>query len=465
MSTTTRSLTAVLLLAGLAASPDTSLAQVADAPIAFANVQVFDGTTDGLIDGCTVVVEGELITDACASSAPSGAWVIDGQGMTLMPGLIDSHTHLNLSMSGARPGMEMARWDLMASYGAAAAQEWFWDGFTTVRDMGGMSDGLQSVIDDGLFVGPRIYPSAGMISQTSGHADMRFDSQRHPSENSVNRLEVTHIADGPNEVRRAVRRNFALGASQMKIMMAGGVASDASPFESGQYSDEEVLAAVEEAATRGTYVAAHIYRDDHIRRALDLGVMSIEHGQGLREETARLMKEKGAFIAGYIAAVQSDYILQHPLYGNPDTFEGQRTLMMKELTKDFVDIVRRVKPNLVFSIDVVSTNGAAARAHRDYEKWMFAESFGNFEALKAMTSMGGELALLTGASNPYPNRLGVIEDGAYADILLVDGNPLGDITVLGGNSKWFDAEPRGQGIETIRLIMKNGVVYKDTLEE
>ena len=136
---------------------------------------------------------------------------------------------------------------------------------------------------------------------------------------------------------------------------------------------------------------------------------------------------------------------------------------MKEGTKHFVDVIKKVKPKLVFSIDVVSTNGVAARRHRDHEKWIFAESFGNFEALKAMTSVGGELAMLTGDSNPYPHKLGVIEDGAYADIIVVDGSPLEDISVLGGSSKWFNANPREKGIKTIRVIMKDGKVYKNTL--
>ena len=176
-----------------------------------------------------------------------------------------------------------------------------------------------------------------------------------------------------------------------------------------------------------------------------------------------LMKEKGAFISPYIASVMSEEILTHPVYGNPNTFEYARTLMMKEGAKNFAEVIKKVKPNIVFSIDIVSTNSMAARHHRDQEKWIFAETFGNFETLKAMTSTGGKLAALTGGSNPYPGKLGVIEEGAYADILLVDGNPLEDITVIGGNSKWFEAEPRPRGIDTISLIMKDGVIFKNTL--
>ena len=175
------------------------------------------------------------------------------------------------------------------------------------------------------------------------------------------------------------------------------------------------------------------------------------------------MKKKGAFISPYVASVQSDEIFKHPIFGNKDSFEYPRVLEMKENSRNFVEIVRKVKPNVVFSSDIVNTNGVPARQQKDHEIWVFAESFGNFEALKAMTSTGGKLAALTGRSNPYPHRLGVIEKGAYADILLVDGNPLEDITVIGGNPEWFTAAPREPGIDTIRLIMKGGKTYKNTL--
>jgi len=127
-------------------------------------------------------------------------------------------------------------------------------------------------------------------------------------------------------------------------------------------------------------------------------------------------------------------------------------------------VIKKVKPKLAFSTDIPSTSGLAARHQRDHEKWIFAKTFGNFEALVAMTSVGGELAMLTGDLNPYPDKLGVIEEGAYADIIIVDGNPLEDITVLGGNKEWFNAAPRERGIETINLIMKNGKIYKNTLK-
>jgi len=330
--------------------------------------------------------------------------------------------------------------------------------------MGGMGAGLKQTIDEGLLDGPRIYPSGSYISQTSGHGDLLLGSQQeNPRQSNMVRLGVTQLADGPDEVRAAVRRNFAVGASQIKVMVGGGISSIKGPLFAPQYTDSEIRAAVEEAATRETYVAVHVYQDAHIKRALELGVKSIEHGQLISEETAVLLKEKGAFIAPFIAGVLSDELFTHPVYGKEGSPQNMKATEMKENAKDFIAIMRKVKPKIAFAIDVVNETGATGRKHRDHEKWIFADAFGNFEALKAMTSVAGELAAQTGGNNPYPGKLGVIDEGAYADILLVDGNPLEDITAIGGNPKWFDAAPRERGIETINLIMKDGKIYKNTL--
>lgn len=431
----------------------------------FINVNVFDGVNDGL-KSLDVLVEDNLIKAVGKNiKAPEGATVIDGGGRTLMPGLIDSHVHFYLSMDGARPGMETSRWDYFPAMGAAAAQEWFADGFTTVRDAGGMLDGLRSVVDAGLLDGPRMYLAGGMLSQSSGHGDMVPTGQNNPEHSNLVKLGITLIVDSPDEMRKKIRQNFSTGANFTKIMIGGGVAGAKGPMWAGQFTDAEITAAVEESATRDMYVSAHLYLDEHIKRALELGVKGIEHGQYMTEETARLLKEKGAFISPYTGSVVSDEIFKHPVFGNKSSFEYARTVEMQENSKNFVDVIKKVKPLVVFSSDIVSTNGLTARQARDFEKHVFAESFGNFETLVAMTSAGGKVAAMTGRANPYPDgKLGVIEVGAYADILLVDGNPLEDISVIGTNSEWFTAAPRERGIETINLIMKDGKVYKNTLQ-
>jgi imidazolonepropionase-like amidohydrolase len=431
----------------------------------FINCNIFDGVSDKLATGRRVLVEGNLIKEIGDKGlkAAGHASVIDCGGRTLMPGLIDSHTHFNVEIDGGLKELEAARWDEIAAISAYAAEEWLMDGFTTIRDMGGMGNGLKRTIDKGLLKGPRIYPSGAYISQTSGHGDLLLGSQRDPQTSNLVRLGITILADGRDAVRAAVRKNFAEGASQIKIMMGGGISSEKGPLFAPQFTDEEVRAAVEEAATRDTYVATHIYHPHHIKRALELGVLSIEHGQFIDEPTAILLKEKGAFISPFTAGFSPES-LKHPVYGKKGSPQNIKALEFQGLYKNFVKVINKVKPKLVLAIDVVFLTGNASRQNRDFEKWAFADYFGNHQALMSMTSVPGELAALTGKNNPYPGKLGVIEEGALADILIVDGNPLEDITAIGASPKYFDAEPRGQGIETMRIIMKDGVIYKNTLK-
>jgi imidazolonepropionase-like amidohydrolase len=414
-----------------------------------------------------VLVTGNLISqvsdEPLSVIASTNMTIIDGGGRTLMPGLIDSHSHFNMNADGGVSAMEGMRWDEIGARAAAAAQEWLADGFTTIRDMGGMASGLKKTIDAGMLDGPRIYPSGSYVSQTAGHGDIILGSQNQfPSESNYYRLGISQMADGPDAVRKAVRRNFAEGASQIKIMMGGGISSEKGPLFAPQFTDAEVIAAVEEAAARDTYVATHIYQDHHIRRALELGVMSIEHGQFISEETAILLKEKGAFIAPFIGGMSPE-AFQHPAYAVPGTPQYIKGKEFQEDSAKFIEIMKKVQPNIVVAVDIVFLAGENARRGRDFEKFAFARAFGNLQALRSMTSIAGELAQLTGKSNPYPHKLGVIEEGAYADILVVDGNPLEDITVLGANEKYLDAPARTRGIPTIRVIMKDGKIYKNTL--
>jgi imidazolonepropionase-like amidohydrolase len=432
----------------------------------FINCNIFDGVSDKLATGRRVLVEGNLIKKIGDKDlkATKHATVIDCGGRTLMPGLIDSHSHFNMNAGGGVNQQEGMRWDEIASRAVAQAQDWLADGFTTVRNMGGTANGLKKTIDAGLIDGPRIYPSASYISQTSGHGDLLLGTQNQfPHQSNYYRLGLAQIVDGPDEVRRAVRRNFAEGASQIKIMMGGGISSEKGPLFAPQFTDEEVRAAVEEAATRDTYVAVHIYQDAHIRRAIALGVKSIEHGQFISEATAQLMKEKGVFIAPFIGGMSPE-AFQHPAYSVPGTPQFIKGKEFQRDSKDFIEIMKRVQPKIAMAVDIVFLTGENARRGRDFEKFAFARAFGNLQALRSMTSIPGELAQMTGRNNPYPGKLGVIEEGALADLLVVDGNPLEDISVLGANPKYLDAEPRERGIETIRAIMKDGKLYKDTLK-
>jgi imidazolonepropionase-like amidohydrolase len=441
-----------------------------DAPqqVLLKNVNIFNGTEDKLYENHQVLVEGNTIKAISSGEieAKSHATVIDGGGRTLMPGLIDSHVHFNLMLDGGPLALENATWEEIGTYAVYAAQEWLRNGFTTVRDMGGMHQGMRRVIDKGLIAGPRLYVCGGFISQTSGHGDFRSESGAvgqfdRPTSNTV-RLGISRIADGVDEVRGVSRSNFAGGADYLKIMIGGGVSSEKDPLHSQQYSFEELQAAVEAAEQWDTYVAAHVYLDAHIQRGLDAGIKVFDHAQFITEQTARNLKAKGAFISPNVAGMNPD-LLKHPVYGNPKGPQYPKVLRFMEDSKNLFDVLKKVEPKVVFNSDIVFTTGPRMRAHLDHEKWALANGIGNFAALKAMTSTGGELAALTGENNPYNGKIGVIEKGALADILLVDGNPLKDMAVIGGNSQWLDAEPRGPEVEPIRVIMKDGKIYKNTL--
>ena len=437
--------------------------------VLFTNVMVWDGTSkalrkaDVLVSGSKIA---EISEEPLNANRSTDMTFIDGGGRTLMPGLIDSHVHFNLMLDGGPTALENATWEEIGTYAVYAAQEWLKNGFTTVRDMGGMHQGMRRVIDNGLIAGPRIYVAGGFISQTSGHGDFRSESgavgQFDAAMSNTVRLGISRIADGPDQVTAVSRANFAGGADYLKIMIGGGVSSEKDPLHSEQFTFEELEAAVEAAAQWDTYVAAHVYLDEHIQRGLDAGIKVFDHAQFISEKTARDLKRKEAFISPNVAGMNPD-LLKHPVYGNPEGPQYPKVLRFMEESQGLFDVLRSVKPKVVFNSDIVFTTGPKMRAHLDHEKYALASGIGNYEALKAMTSTGGKLAALTGESNPYPGKLGVIEEGALADILIVDGDPLSDISAIGGNAEWLDAEPRGEDVPSIRVIMKNGKIYKNTL--
>lgn len=444
-------------------------AQTADTPsVIIQHVTIFDGINETLRKDHHVLIEGELIRQISSDpiTVDSTATVIDGTGKTLIPGLIDAHVHLHVGMtSGGVAGLEQTTWQELGARAVVKATDRLMEGFTTVRDMGGTAAGLKKVIDEDEIAGPRIYPSAAYIGQTSGHFDLRNQTMRNPSltgmhDSNTHRLGISTIADGADAVRAAVRQNFFMGATQIKLANSGGVVSHMDPLHTRQYSMEELKAAVEVAEDWGTYVATHSIPNESVERALDAGVKSIEHAAFITEKTAKKAKKKGAFLVINFTAY-SEYALQIPhMKIEPSKSKMESVVKYGDEVKK---ILRKVKPKMAFSTDVVGGNTQESRQHRDHEKWKHADYFGNYAMLKAATSTAGELMALTGKLNPYPHKLGVIEAGAYADILLINGNPLEDVTLIGGNSKWFDAEPRGQDIDGIQLIMKGGKIYKNTL--
>ena len=436
--------------------------------VLFTNCSVFDGVAETLAEGRNVLVEDNLISAVGDSSLTAeGAEVIDCAGRTLMPGLIDAHTHLFMNMPGGVRGMEAGTWDEIGPRAAHMANEYLYNGFTTVREMGGGGSGLKKTVDAGLVDGPRIYPSGAFVSQTSGHGDLRYASQRNPNlppyanDSNAQRLGITIVADGVDAVLAAVRQNLSQGATQIKLMAGGGVASILDPLHTLQFLPEEIEAAVRAAADWDTYVAVHVFSDEGIRRSIDAGARSIEHGFFASAETLQAMKDKDVFLVSQMTGI-SPYLAQNP--GLQTRANQAKLALATNLSKDFVENVKVIRPKMAFQTDVVFATSELLRMQLDYEKWFHADLFGNHAMLVAATSAAGELMTYSGRANAYlDGPLGVIEQGAYADILIVDGNPLEDISVIGGNEKWYDAEPRARDIPTMRVIMKDGVIYKNTL--
>ena len=320
-------------------------------------------------------------------------------------------------------------------------------GFTTVRDMGGPVFGLKRAIDEGVVVGPRIYPSGAMISQTSGHADFRFPFElpRTPG-GPLSRSEtdgVAAIADSPDEVRLRAREQLRQGASQIKLMAGGGVSSQYNPIESTQFTEAEIRAAVEAAENWGTYVAVHAYTPRAIRQAVDAGVQCIEHGQLIDEPTARLLADKGIW-----------WSLQ-PLTYDAEVFARMSPVSQRKALEVFAgtekayELARKYKIKTAWGADILFDAEAASRQGQYLAKMV--RWYTPAEALKMATADNGELMALSGFINPYPGRLGVVQEGALADLLLVEGDPLDDLELV--------ADPDRNFV----VIMKDGVVYKDTL--
>jgi imidazolonepropionase-like amidohydrolase len=424
-----------------------AFAQKAARPILLRNANIFDGTSGKLVEGQGVLVEGKLIKALVASAdAVADADVIDCGGRTLMPGMIDAHWHSILAGISQVAAMT-ADIPYVHLVAAQEAERTVLRGFTTVRDVGGPSFALKRAIDEGRIAGPRIYPSGAMISQTSGHGDFRLRTDLPRSSQSdlsvAERAGISAIADGEAEVLRRVREQLMLGATQIKIMGGGGVASAYDPIDALQYTETEMKAAVAAAADWGTYVCIHAYTSAAVRRALASGVKSIEHGQLVDEDTVKQIADAGAWwsIQPFLADEDANS------YASPEQRAQQQ--MIADGTAQAVELGRKHKVKIALGTDILFNPKGVATQGKQLAK--FARWYDNADVLRLLTSANAELAALSGPRNPYPAKLGRIEAGAYADILAVDGNPLQDISLI--------ADPD----RTMKLIMKDGRVHKNLL--
>ncbi|HUJ47363.1 MAG TPA: amidohydrolase family protein [Rhizomicrobium sp.] len=420
-------------------------AAVASLPIVFTNFKLFDGKSSGLRSGLNLLIEGGRIKDVAggATGAPGGAKMIDCGGHVLMPGLIDAHWH---TMFAGLALTELMKSDIDHIVRAASAQaeRTLMRGFTTVRDLGGPAFPLKKAIDAGQTVGPRIYPSGAMITTTGGHGDMRpvTDFPRNPAGplSNVERSGGAAIADSADEVRLRVREQFVFGASQIKLVAGGGVSSPRTTLDMLTFTVPELHAGVQAAADRNTYAAVHAYPSAAIRRAIEAGTRCIEHGHLMDDATAKLMADKGVWLSTQPFVVEDD---AEPLTGQSHI----NFLQVIAGTGKLYALAKKYGIKTAFGSDMLFSPRIAERQGMmltHLKRW-----YGNADILKMATSVNAELLALSGPRNPYPGRLGVIENGAYADLLVVADDPLKDIDLLAAPDK------------NLLLIMKSGKIHKD----
>jgi imidazolonepropionase-like amidohydrolase len=409
-------------------------------------VRIFDGRSATLSGPTRVLIQGNRIEriDPAATAVTQDTVIIDCGGRVLMPGLIDAHAHI---MFAALPPQAMLGSDIgfLNVVAVRTAQDMLLRGFTSVRDLGGPVFGLKRGIDAGIVPGPRIWPSGAFISQTGGHGDFRLPMElpAGPGDFSYGeRVGAAAIADGADAVRKRVREQLALGAAQVKVMAGGGVSSNYDPLDVTQYGPEEMRAAVEAAANWGTYVTVHAYTPRSVRQAIAAGVRCIDHGHLLDEETVALMAEQGIWWS------LQPFVDEGPTRFAEGTPNRRKQLLVSAGTDRAYLLARKHGVKIAWGTDLLFSPAQAAQQAAQIAR--MTRWFQPIEVLRMVTSGNAELLALSGERSPYEGKLGVIEPGALADILVLDGDPLADLKVLA------DAK-------NLRLILKDGRIYKDTL--
>ena len=414
------------------------------------NANVFNGVDNNLIENVSLLIEDNLITQIGEVDATLADEIIDARGGTVMPGLIDAHVHITLS--APFNVIDTMTREEVAIRSAKISEEMLMRGFTTIRDVAGNTLGLKNSIDNGYATGPRILPSMAAISQTCGHSDYRQNQAQERLANGhedspMMKLGAMRVADGRSEVLKAVREQLFMGASQIKIMAGGGASSTFDPLDTLQFTSEEMKAAVDAASDYGTYVAAHIHTSDAMRRAAEAGVMSFEHATIMDDDIAKIIKEKGIWVipSYFTSSLIAERKIPLP---NEETYRktervGKAMFKSAELIKKY-DI-----QNIAFGTDCVGeTNVHATQLN---ELGAIEQVFDTITALRMATSNCGRLFEMSTYQHPYQKgKLGQIVEGAYADLLIIDGNPLEGVACVANT-------------ETQKLIMKDGKVYKNSL--
>jgi imidazolonepropionase-like amidohydrolase len=438
-----------VLLGILSSMPAFAAEQAPVAKTLFTNVNVFDGEHEKLINNANVLVEGSLIKQVSTKPINAdGATVIDGKGRTLMPGLIDAHWH---TMFNFWPISKIlaTNFGYLSIAAASASRDTLLRGFTTVRDAGANVFGVKNAIDAGLTEGPRIYPSGPYISQTSGHGDFRGPND--VPENPATPLDYTQrighvlLADGVPEVIKRTREALRMGASQIKVMGGGGVSSLYDPLDVTEYTFEEMKAVVDVARTWNTYVMVHVNTNEAVRQWVEAGAMSMEHGFFIDDATAQLMAEKGVWwsMQPMDATGEDAFKFESPI----STVKYEQAVAGVDKV---VALTKKYKVKTAFGTDLLFDAKLAAKQGKflaKMKKW-----YTPYEALKMATHDNAQLLKMSGPRDPYPGELGVVKEGALADLILVDGNPLQNLDLVADANKNF------------AVIMKDGKIYKNTVK-
>jgi len=417
----------------------------------FQNVRVFNGKSDAPSPVMNVLVRGNTIEKISADPMPTdlivNTKIIAGGGRTLIPGLIDMHWHTMLvrPTPAALLTGDIGHLNLAAG---AEATDTLLRGFTTVRDLGGPAFGLKRAIDDGTLPGPRIYPSGAIVTVTSGHGDFRqpFELPRvlGSPQSRGEQTGAAMIADSPDEVRVRVREQLLLGATQIKLTAGGGVASPNSPLDASTFTEAELRAAVEAAENWGTYVTVHAYAPVSIQRAIAAGVKCIEHGHLMDEPTAELIAKRGIWLS--TQAFPDEMADAFPV-GSQERAKAFEVFAGTDRT---FGLAKKYKIKTAFGTDILFSAQLAKRQGELLAK--LVRWYTPTETLAMATGTNAQLLALSGMRNPYPGNLGVVEQGALADLLLVDGDPVANIKLIEDPAKNFV------------VIMKDGKIYKNTLD-
>ena len=407
--------------------------------IVFKNFAMLDPAHGELRGGHQLLVEGDRIKEVSVKPIKAAkATVVDCRGQTLMPGLIDCHVHVIHSEVNIR-FLEAMPLTLLTARASVRLRAMLDRGFTTVRDTGGCDWGIQTAVEQGLMVGPRIFIAGKSIGPTGGHSDGRRRTQMAAACICCDGLQFkSAIADGADEVRKAAREQMRQGADHVKIMMSGGVASPYDPLDSLQFSPAEVTAAVEEAHAFGRYVCAHAYSPEAITRAAQLGVRTIEHGNLVDDASAKLMAEKGMFLVANLVAyyAMKDRAAQ---FGMTADSLAKNDLVIDGGLKS-LEFCKRHGVPVAYGSDLLGE----LHWEQTREFRLRREVVSPIEIIRSATTIGAQVLRMEG-------RLATLAPGAFADIIVVDGNPLQRLEVL-----------EGQG-EHLSVIMKGGRFHKHRL--